>query len=66
MQDEIDGYLCGLEAQELLGPASDYLLRMVAEQRIDLNKTIFLSGQTAEEPLRCTTAGKAHLSSIAE
>lgn len=36
--DNIDECLCGLEAQELLSPASDYLLRRAAEGQIDLNR----------------------------
>jgi hypothetical protein len=36
--DDIDDYICGLEAQEILAPASDYLLRRAAEGQIDLNK----------------------------
>ncbi len=36
--DDFDNYICGLEALEILRPASDYLLRMAASGLIDLNK----------------------------
>ncbi len=39
MQDDnFDNYICGLEALEILRPASDYLLRMAASGQIDLNR----------------------------
>ena len=35
--DNLGNYLCGLEAWEILRPASDYLLQMITSGQIDLN-----------------------------
>lgn len=36
--DDFDNYICGLEALEILRPASDDLLRMAISGQIDLNR----------------------------